>query len=181
MSFAVLEFKTVYKGDKSTDYVLIAPRGEGFERVRTWHRVDTLKPSERVEGQMGEIMQSRWNVIEPAYNAWKKGEEVPENGTPLGAWAAVSLDQAKHLRSMGIVTVEQVAKLDDATISALPFPGRRELPALAEAFLDSKSATDLAAQNHALQERIAAMEEMLTESMGEKKRGPGRPRKNEAA
>jgi hypothetical protein len=32
---------------------------------------------------MGRIQAARWSIVEPAYKAWKKGEEVPENGTPL--------------------------------------------------------------------------------------------------
>jgi hypothetical protein len=162
--FVALEFKTEYKGDKATDWVLLAPTGEGFERSQTWHPVKTLEPKENAEGQMAEMMRARWDVIEPAYNAFKKGEEVPENGTPLGAWGGVNADQAKFLKSMGMVTVESVAEMSDSTIDKLPFPGKRELKGLAQAFLDSKDAADLAAKNAELLERVAAMEDMLAEA-----------------
>jgi len=175
--FVVIDFKTEYKGSKSVDWVLVAPTGEAFERSRTWYPVSTLEPSDKMEGQMGEIMRSRWDVIGPAYEAWKKGEEVPEDGTALGAWAGISVDQAKFLKSVGIVTVEAVAEMSDSTIETIPFPGRRELPKMARAFLKSKGQTDLAEENAKLHERMAAMEAMLAE----KKRSPGRPRKNEAA
>lgn len=181
--FVVLEFKAEYKGDKSTDWVLVAPTGEAFERSRTWYPVHTLKPDPKIEGQMADIMKARWDVIGPAYEAWKKGEEVPENGTPLGAWAGISQDQAKFLKQMGIVTVEAVAEMSDSAIERLPFPGRRDLPGLAAAFLKSKGEVDLAAQNEDLKARMAAMEELLAEKMAvePQKRGPGRPRKSEAA
>lgn len=182
MTFAVLEFKTDYTSGKAVDKVLVAPIGEGFDRSQTWYPVHTLEPKGSEKGQMADIMRARWDVIGPKYNAWKKGEEVPESGTPLGAWAGLSADQAKYLKAMGIVTVEQVAEMNDSAIERLPFPGRRDLPKLAKTFLASKGEADLAAKNAELQERIAAMEDMLLDRSDDKpKRGPGRPRKDEAA
>lgn len=179
MSFITLDFKTEYvTGKEPRDMVLLAPTGEAFERSQTWHYVETLRPNGRLEGAMGAMQAARWEVVEPAYRAWKNGEEVPDNGTPLGAWAGVSQDQAKFLKTKGIVSVEQVAEMSDSTIETLPFPGRRELPKLARTFLEGQKDADLAAKNAALQERLEAMEAMLQEQMADKPKR-GRPRKNE--
>jgi hypothetical protein len=182
MSLIPVDFRTEYRaGKEPRDMVLLAPAGEAFERTQVWHPVETLRPTGKLQGEMGRIQAGRWAVIEPAYNAWKKGEEVPENGTPLAAWPGVNQDQAKFLRTKGIVSVEQVRDMSDSTIEMLPFPGRRDLPKLAKAFLEAQKDSDLAAENARLEERIAAMEQMLLES-GKvddepKKRGPGRPKR----
>jgi len=184
MSFVVLDFRTEYRpGKEPRDMVLVAPRGEAFERSQTWHIVSTLIPSDKLRsGQMADKMRERWAVIEPAYQAWKKGEEVPENGTPLGAWPAIDAEKRKYMNGLGIRSVEDVAAMSDSTVETLPFPGRRDLPKLAQAFLDAQKDANLAAQNAELQERIAAMEAMLAEKAEEKpKRGPGRPRKETEA
>lgn len=181
MSFTILKFETRYKGDKATDWVLLAPIGEAFDRTRTWHAVHTLKPNPKVEGEMAVIMKARWQAIEPAYEAWKAGEELPEGGTPLGAWGGVTQTQADFLRSIGIKTVEAVADMSDSAIDRVPFPGRRELPKMAKEYLSSKDATDLAAQNAELRERMAAMEEMLAEAMADKAEQKPAKRKEQAA
>jgi hypothetical protein len=183
MSFIVLDFRTDYRPNKEPrDMVLIAPAGEAFERTQVWHPVESLRPTGKLKGDMGRIQAARWSIVEPAYNAWKKGEEVPENGTPLAAWPGVNQDQAKYLRTKGILSVEQVRDMSDSTIETLPFPGRRDLPKLAKMFLEGQKDADLAAKNTELLERVAAMEEMLLEKQADepKKRGPGRPRKAEA-
>lgn len=181
MSFIVLDFKTEYRqGKEPRDWVLIAPTGEAFERTQVWHIVETLRPNGKLQGDMAARQEARWRIIEPAYEAWKRGEEVPENGTPLAVWPGITADQAKFLKAKGILSVEQVRDMSDSTIETLPFPGRRELKKLAGAFLEAQKDADLAAKNAELQERIAAMEEMLREQMTDQpKRGPGRPRKAE--
>lgn len=185
MSFIVLDFRTEYKtGKEPRDWVKIAPTGEAFDRTQVWHQVEHLRPSDKLRnGAMADKMRKRWEIIEPAYEAWKRGEEVPENGTPLAAWPGVNQDQTKFLRAKGIVSVEQVAEMSDSTVESLPFPGRRELPRLAKAFLEAQKDADLAAKNADLQERLEAMEALLQETVAAqaepKKRGPGRPRKTE--
>lgn len=180
--FVCVEFKTRYKGDKAVDYVLIAPKGESFSKSQTWHAVETLRPNGGV-GEMADLMKARWSVIEPAYEAWRKGEEVPEDGTPLAAWSGASAEQAAFMRGMGIRTVEDVANMTDGTISKLPFPNKREFPRMAQAYLESRKDADLASKLADAEARMAAMEEMLLERQSEEpqKRGPGRPRKAEAA
>lgn len=195
MSFAILEFKTEYlnrknaKGEFETvavDYVLLAPRGDGFERTQTWHRVTDLIPRDGDTGEMADIMRGRWALIEPKYKAFKEGEEAVEDGTPLGAWPAVTQDKAKYLRGMGIHTIEHVAEMSSADVQKLPFPNRLELPKLAKMFLDGKDRAAMAQEKAELQERIAAMEEMLAEVTnpsgdGKPKRGRPPKQKVEAA
>lgn len=182
--FIVLGFKTEYRGDRAVDWVEIAPSGEAFERTHTWHRIKDLMPPEtvdatRADGQSYKIMQARWEAIGPKYEAWKRKEEIPLDGTPLAAWAGVSTEQAAHLKAMGIQTVEAVRDMSESAFTRLPFPNARQLPKLAAAFLSSLGEAEKDRQLSEMAERMAAMEEMLAERMGEEpvKRGPGRPRK----
>ncbi len=183
--FVVLGFKAEYRGETCVDWVEIAPSGEAFERTHTWHRVKDLMPPSRVDDTRADsaaykMMLARWDAIGPKYEAWKRNEDIPVNGTPLAAWAGVSPEQAAHLKSIGITTVEDVRDMSESAFSRLPFPNARQLPKLAGAFLSSRGEAAKDAELAEMRERMAIMEEMLAASQPEK-RGPGRPRKQEEA
>lgn len=183
--FVVLGFKSEYRNDREIDWVEIAPAGEAFERTRTWHRIKDITPPANVDetraNSIGhKVLAARWAVVEPKYKAWKAGQDIPEDGTPLAAWAGVSPEQAAHLRHMGIKTVEGVRDMNEGAIARLPFPNARKLPQLAEDWLSSKDAAAKDAELADMRERMAIMEEMLAAQQPEK-RGPGRPRKQEEA
>lgn len=161
--FRAIEFKTEYAGDVATDWVLIAPIGESFDKNQTWHAVKTLQPNPSVKSMMNDVAAARWDVVKPAYEAWKKGEDIPEDGTPLGAWPGINADQAAFLKSMRITTVEEVAAMTDSTIDRLPFPQKREIPKLAKAFLKGKTKAETAKRITSLEEENRAMREMLEE------------------
>ena len=185
--FVVLGFKTEYRADRATDWVEIAPSGEAFERTRTWHRIKDIQPPESVdfdrqEGISYKVQTARWNVIGPKYQAWKAGQDIPADGTPLAAWAGVSPEQAEHLKRMGIATVEAVSTMNEGAIARLPFPNAAKLPKLAAEWLSSKGEAAKDAMIADMAERMALMEEMLAAQADQpEKRGPGRPRKQEEA
>lgn len=185
MNTVPVEFKTVYPGvgKEPFDMVLVAPRGDAFTKQQTWHRISSIRPPENpsttlAESESYKVLKARWSVIEPAYMAWKKGNDLPEDGTPLEAWGGVTRDQVDHFKKMGIRTVEHVRDMDDATIQSVPFPNARKLPQLAGEYLKGSDAAAKDRENQELKERIAAMEEMLAEATQPKKRG--RPPKKEA-
>jgi len=125
-------------------------------------------------------MVAKWSVIEPRYNAWRQGNEVPETGTPLGVWGGVTQEQSDRLRSMGIRTVEDVVAMNDATCEKLGWASARKLPAMAKTFLESSDVAAKDAEIASMRERMAAMEAMLAETMNaEEKPKRGRPRKTE--
>lgn len=180
--FVILGFKTEYKGDRAVDWVEIAPAGEAFERTRTWLRIKDITPkpdAERSDSLSHKVMVARWQTIAPKYEAWKQGNEIPEDGTPLAAWAGVTPAQVSHLRQMGIYTVENVRDMGEGAISRMPFPNARQLPKLAADFLTSRDAAEKDRELEDMRERMAIMEEMLAQQS--EKRGPGRPRKQEEA
>lgn len=48
-----------------------------------------------------------------AYEAWKKGQELPESGTPIKGWALVSPAVQETILYHGVRTVEDLAALSD--------------------------------------------------------------------
>lgn len=179
----VVEFKTEYRtGRDPVDWVLVAPAGPAYEKTRTWHPVSKIRPPEHPEQTLLESasyqdMAAKWSVIGPAYEAWKAGQEVPVDGTPLDAWSGVTKEQAKFLKAMSIRTVEEVRDMGDAAISQLRFPNARQLPKLAKEYLEGADGAAKDAKIAELEERMQAMAEMLEQQA---KRGPGRPRKTES-
>lgn len=166
MTISVLEFKQEYASGKPVDMVLIAPTGEGHQKTQTWHRVEKLRPPHEPDSKQRDsdtyvAMHARWSVIGPAYDAYKNGEALPENGTPLAAWSGVTVDQASHLKSMGLKSVEDVRDMSDSAVSKLPFPDARKLPNLAGAFLEGEDAAAKDKKMAAMQEQMDAMAEML--------------------
>ena len=179
----ILDFQTEYpKGGKGVDYVLLGPSGEALERTQTWQRVAKLDPSQvppdKRDGLSYKAMVARWARIEPAYEAWKKGSEIPDDGTPLAAWSAVTPEQARMMRAVDLRTVEDVASATEGTLARLQFPNAKRLRDLAKDWLDSRASVETAEALKDAQERIKVMEEMLAAQNAPKR---GRPRKAEAA
>lgn len=182
--FVICGFKTEYANGKAVDWVELAPAGEAFERTHTWHRIKDVTPKQDVDetrkGSLSHMAaEARWAAIQPKYEAYKAGTDMPEDGTPLAAWAGVTPEMAGYLRRMGIHTVEAVRDMSEATATKLPFPNARKLAGLAGDFLNSVTETQKDAEIADMRERMAAMEEMLAAQMAEK-RGPGRPKKEAA-
>lgn len=178
----VVEFETRYRvGKEPVDYVKIAPAGPAFEKTQTWHAVEKIRPPANADDNMRESlsylnMLAKWEVIGPAYEAWRAGQEMPENGTPLAAWSGVTADQAQALRAMGIRTVEDVRDMGEAAMTQLRFPSARQLPKLAADYLEGRELAEKDAENAELRERLAALEEMIDANKPKR----GRPRKTEA-
>lgn len=195
MSLHVIKFEQRFSKKGAEDWVLIGPKGEALERTKSWHRVKDLRPVDISQmfddeadvvrqGQSYQAMSARWAVIEPHYLAWKQGHEIPESGTPLGAWAGVTAEQADFLRKFGVVTVEQAAEMGESTIAKLPFPDPRAIKRMAAQFLEQKPVEDVKAENEELKTRLAALESAIlemnaAEEVAEKEAPKRRTRKTE--
>lgn len=78
-----------------------------------------------------------WPAIEPYYEAWLKGQEEPEDGTPLSAWPGLTRGQADALKAINIRTVEDLAMLTDAQLESVGM-GARALRAKALVFVETQ-------------------------------------------
>lgn len=69
------------------------------------------------------------------YEAWKKGEELPLNGTPIKGWGVISPAQQETLIRMNILTVEDLRAINDEGIKRIGM-GALDLKNKAAAWLD---------------------------------------------
>lgn len=134
------------------------------DRTKTRQRVsqlrDYLVPLADAAGNPAvEMAHHRWNVIRPQYEAWKSGQELPEEGTPLGAWNAVSPEQAAVFKQNGVRTVEEIAAFTDAHIGKFSdkIPRLRELVVQAKAFIEAGDQARIAKSIEKRDEEIAAL------------------------
>lgn len=130
--------------------------------------------------------------FELQYSEFKKGNELPREGTPVKTWPAVSKEQSTRLIACGFTTIEDVAQIPDSGLGMLGLDGRylRDLArgwineskdkgvnarALADAQVKIESQQETIDN---LKSRLARLEEAQEETP---RRGPGRPRREEAA
>jgi hypothetical protein len=182
----VVKFETKYEpakeqgqGLRAVDWVELAPSGSAYEKTRTRMRVSDCMPPEHLrdlgDAQIQQLsdfemrLALRWNIIGPAYAAWKRSEALPETGTPLAAWPGVTKAQADVLKKMGITTVEEVRDIDDQSLSVLNWPNARKLPEMAAAYLSGQDGAAKDAELAEMRERMLAMEDMLEEQMAQPK------------
>lgn len=199
MSLRIIEFWTDFRPARDgsemrpIDMVAYAPIGQA-DRSITVEMVSTLGKvvplSTAPDNPAVKLANERWDVIGPAYKAWKAGEDLEVDGTPLAAWPGISPSQARGLQAIGIRSVEEVAGMTDAIINRVPFPGARVLKESAAAFLHSFDKTRTAAeitqlneQNQILKDELAELRQMMQQKVADdpapKRRG--RPAKVDTA
>lgn len=168
------EYKPQSDGNmKEIEKIEWAPLG----KAHTASTVQTIK----------EIRETQlWPVFEKSYEAWKKGDEIPVNGTPLAAWSGVTPEQAAILKASQIYTVEELANLTSTIKNRLRVPNIDNLCHLAGLFLETKDQRKFEEalqrkdeQVSEMQSRLAELEAMLMEKADAPKKR-GRPPKNTA-
>jgi hypothetical protein len=188
VNIRIIKFETrhtVKNGeDKVEDWVQWCGPGNADRAVNIQRMHDILraKPEDKVPW-------AKRQVIEPIYQAWKTGQELPETGTPLGAWPGLQPDQAEVFKMAGVRTVEAVRDLTEGELTRIKLPNLRGLKQMAERFLAAKDSGKVAGRLEGLENENAALKEQLAELIAavkadredEPKRGPGRPRKEMAA
>lgn len=196
----VIGFETKYQPDpksprdkskmRAIDYVTYAPisaimTSQNVERV-DFLRPDKVDPTKDLQGKKKQFMEYRWSFIEPAYKAWKNGQTIPVNGTPLGAWNQLTKEQAKVLTSHGFQTVEEIAEMGDPAARKLNLPGAALLPKQARTFLETTDRAAAAQTIESLKAQMAEQKEQLDAAMallkelGEKKGGKAATEKDAA-
>lgn len=161
----VYEFEVeMNKSGNAIEWVTYGPMDDA-SRTKTKARVKDLMPPEQDEktddGLSFTHMNYVWDQIRPHYDAWKTGEEIPETGTPLSAWAGLNKAQVGALKAMSIRTVEELRDMPEGLMMKTHMSGLRELRKQAAAYLDSREATQLAAEKIAADERVAGLEEQV--------------------
>jgi len=118
------------------DYALITP---AYSKDRVEKTVTAF-----FEHQERNIRSGRGNpkwlqYWKDSYKAYKEGNEIPENGTPIRDWGSISPAQRQMILSAGIRTIEDLAMCNDEGLKRLGMGGR-DLVQKAKSWL--KSVTD---------------------------------------
>lgn len=131
----------------------------------TSERIRHMKPSQDVlageNGEKAEFMQRRWAAIEPAYEAWRAGHELPTNGTPLAIWPGISAVMAEELKKYNVRTVEEVRDLMEAQLDRIKLPNMRALKSQAAAFLENMKSAEAAEREYQRDEEIESLKAAL--------------------
>lgn len=182
MDIRVIGFKTIMskKTGKPVEMVEYAS-AHSIQSATTVARVKDMMPKDGLTGDKAMHINAVWSFIEPHYKAWKEGVDMPEDGTPLSVWSGVTESQIFEFNQVGIRSVEDLAAAGDTAMDKVKLPNARALRKQAEAFIEARKEQDSAATIAALQERLAAAEAVIAEQSEPKKRGPGRPKKEDAA
>lgn len=95
---------------KDVDFVLITPpysKDVIEKKVETW-----LSDNDRYVRD-GRLPQAWAQQYCKQYEAWRNGQELPPNGTPIRGWGMISPAQQEMLIQMGILTIEDLALVND--------------------------------------------------------------------
>lgn len=94
----------------NVDWALITPpysKDVHETKVSTWlAQMDT-------DVRNGRLPDAWRDQYVAAYEKWKKGEEIPLNGTPIKGWGVISPAQQEMLIRINILTVEDLAGVND--------------------------------------------------------------------
>jgi polyhydroxyalkanoate synthesis regulator phasin len=120
----------------------------------------------------GKISQEDVNHYLARYDAWKKGLDMPVDGSPIKGWGMISPSQQKLLISVGILTVEDLAQVNDEGIRRIGM-GAVELRRKANAWiaqLDDKGQltqqmTAMQTENDVLKGQVATLSEQVNKLM----------------
>lgn len=89
----------------------------------------------------------------PAYEAFKRGQAVTLNGTPLSEWPALTEARRAELKALNIFTVDQMANLDPTAMKRLGQDGPR-LKEQAVLFLERAAGAAVDAQHASEREEM---------------------------
>jgi hypothetical protein len=123
-------------------------RHHGREIFREEERVEIIMPGNPYTRPIMRVTEEHRQAWPKQYEAFKAGQEIAAEGTPLEAWARVRPKQLHELKALGFRTVEHVAMMDDQAAGRVG-SGGQELRRVAKAFLND-------AARMATVERLAA-------------------------
>ena len=116
---------------QDVDYALVTPpysKDVFRSKVKSWF--------EQIEKDMndGRIPQEWVENYKKAYSMWSNGQEMPLKGTPVRGWGVISPAQQETLIRMNILTIEDLAQINDEGLSRTGM-GSRDLKNKAIAWL----------------------------------------------
>lgn len=143
---------------KDVNYAIVTPSGskDRIEKVaEEW--LAGLEEGVRQDRIPGEWLEA----YRRKYAAWCESREIPEDGTAIAAWPAVSPAQVKSILDANVRTVEDLAVANESTLTAIGM-GARALKEKAQAWLDTAKSTGKTAEElDELRKTVAGLTKQL--------------------
>ena len=117
--------------------------------------------------QMGRLPREWRDAYREGYAKWQNGQEMPLHGSPIKGWGVISPAQQENLIRMNILTVEDLACINDEGAKRIGM-GWLELKAKARAWLDQVNDKGAVTMKMAELERQNANLLALNASLSEK-------------
>lgn len=95
---------------KDVDFALVTPP---YSKDQVVCRIDRWKDNLENNVRLGKIPKEWKDHYLRAYDAWKNGQELPLNGTPIKGWGMISPAQQEMLIHIKILTVEDLAGVNE--------------------------------------------------------------------
>lgn len=141
---------------KDVIYALVTP--PGTKDVVVVEAEEWIKRLKREESE-GRIPSQFVEAYERAFEKYKKGEELPLDGTPIRGWPPLSPAQQQNCIAMNILTVEDLANLNSEGMARFGM-GVVELKRKAANWLEAATSTGaLSAKMTALEIRQTDLED----------------------
>jgi len=143
---------------KDVNYAIVTPSGskDRIEKVaEEW--LAGLEEGVRQDRIPGEWLEA----YHRKYKTWCETREVPEDGTSIIAWPAVSPAQVKAILDANVRTVEDLAAANESTLASIGM-GARALKEKAQAWLDTATSTGKTAEElDELRKSVAGLTKQL--------------------
>ncbi len=95
---------------RDVDYALVTPP---YSKDIFEQKVDVWLSQMDQEVSNGRLPRDWYERYKQSYEHWRRGEEMPLNGTPIKGWGVLSPAQQKNLIALHIYTVEDLAAVND--------------------------------------------------------------------
>ena len=105
---------------RDVDYALITPP---YSKDVFKIKVEQWKLNLAQDVTNGRLPQEWADDYLNAYKRWKSGQEIPLNGTPIKGWGVLSPVQQETLLRMNVLTVEDLAAINDEGIKRIGMGG----------------------------------------------------------
>lgn len=166
--YVTFEMKPVENREKSlaqgmtvyddVPFVLITPQGS---RDQIERQADEWFAQQRQHVANGRMPAAWLSAFEAAFKAWKNDEEPPVNGTHISQWPGLPKSQYEALRQLRILTVQDVAAMNEEAIARIGM-GARALKDKATAFLEAANGPGkLSEETNALRVRVAEQDAII--------------------
>ena len=149
---------------KDVDYAIVSPSGSRDSVNLTVQRYFEYEAQNVQNNRTPLEWLERWKN---GYELWKKGEEVPVDGTPIKGWGALSPAQQQNVIACKILTVEDLAQATDEGFRRLGMGGR-DLVNKAKAWLSAANDTGKIALQNAALEKANEQLQTTVDSLEEK-------------